>query len=406
MEELDPTIREAVAKIQRGCAEIISEDELVAKLVKSKKTGKPLVIKAGFDPTAPDIHLGHSVLLRKMRHFQELGHKVVFLIGDFTGMIGDPSGRSKTRRQLSREDVLLNAETYKEQVYKILDKETTVIEFNSHWCERMKFSDVLSLTSRYTVARMLERDDFTKRYKEGKPIAMLEFMYPLVQGYDSVALNADVELGGTDQKFNLLVGRELMREYGLEPQVIVTMPILEGLDGVEKMSKSLGNYVGINESPKDMFGKLMSIPDHLITRYMELLTDLPMTDIERHAQEMTAGKNPRDVKVLLAKTVVGMYHSAKDADAAEAEFSRIFSGGGIPDDIEDITLENGIAIFAALKSVLPSESNSQLRRYLEQGSVRLDDEKIEDAAAVIDLSRDRILKVGKRKFFRLKQKAN
>ncbi|MEK6797134.1 MAG: tyrosine--tRNA ligase [Spirochaetota bacterium] len=401
MSERDPEIQAVLSVISRGTAEIISEDELVEKLTRSKKTGKPLTVKAGFDPTAPDMHLGHSVLLRKMRGLQDLGHKIVFLIGDFTGMIGDPSGRSKTRRQLSREDVLLNAETYKEQVFKILDKDKTVIEFNSHWCERMKFADVLSLTARYTVARMLERDDFTNRYKEGKPIAMIEFLYPLVQGYDSVALNADIELGGTDQKFNLLVGRELMREYGLEPQVIMTMPILEGLDGVEKMSKSLGNYVGIKEPPKEMFGKLMSIPDTLITRYLELLTDIPMGTIETYAREMKEGRNPRDVKVILAKEIVTMYHSAKAAADAEDEFSRIFSGGGIPDTVEEVAVENGTNILSVLKTAMPSESNSQLRRYLEQGGVKIDEEKIEDAARAVSLTSPRILKVGKRKFFKL-----
>ena len=401
MSERDPEIQAVLSVISRGTAEIISEDELVEKLTRSKKTGKPLTVKAGFDPTAPDMHLGHSVLLRKMRGLQDLGHKIVFLIGDFTGMIGDPSGRSKTRRQLSREDVLLNAETYKEQVFKILDKDKTVIEFNSHWCERMKFADVLSLTARYTVARMLERDDFTNRYKEGKPIAMIEFLYPLVQGYDSVALNADIELGGTDQKFNLLVGRELMSEYGLEPQVIMTMPILEGLDGVEKMSKSLGNYVGIKEPPKEMFGKLMSIPDTLITRYLELLTDIPMGTIETYAREMKEGRNPRDVKVILAKEIVTMYHSAKAAADAEDEFSRIFSGGGIPDTVEEVAVENGTNILSVLKTAMPSESNSQLRRYLEQGGVKIDEEKIEDAARAVSLTSPRILKVGKRKFFKL-----
>lgn len=399
--ERDPDIQAAFAVISRGTAEIISENELVEKLTRSKKTGKPLTVKAGFDPTAPDMHLGHSVLLRKMRNLQDLGHKIVFLIGDFTGMIGDPSGRSKTRRQLSREDVLLNAETYKEQVFKILDKEKTVIEFNSHWCERMKFADVLSLTARYTVARMLERDDFTNRYKEGKPIAMIEFMYPLVQGYDSVALNADIELGGTDQKFNLLVGRELMREYGLEPQVIMTMPILEGLDGVEKMSKSLGNYVGIKEPPKEMFGKLMSIPDTLITRYLELLTDIPMETIAQYREEMKNGRNPRDVKVILAKEIVAMYHSAKAASDAEDEFTRIFSGGGVPDAVDEVAVENGTAILAVLKAAMPSESNSQLRRYVEQGGVKLDEEKIDDPAHAVSLPAPRILKVGKRKFFKL-----
>lgn len=392
-------IEQQLELISRGADEIINIDELKQRLIKSKETGKPLIVKAGFDPTAPDIHLGHSVLLRKMRHFQYLGHKVVFLIGDFTGRIGDPSGKSKIRKQLTEDEVMKNAETYKEQVYKILDKDKTVIEFNSKWNSQMKFSDVLSLTSRYTVARMLERDDFAKRYKNGIPIAMMEFMYPLVQGYDSVALKTDIELGGTDQKFNLLVGRDLMREYGLAPQLVLTMPLLEGTDGVEKMSKSLGNYVGINEEPKDIYGKLMSIPDNLITRYMELTTDIPMDEIKNYKKEMADGKNPRDVKARLAYEIVKMYHSEEKAVQCQEEFTRIFKNKGVPDEMPLLEIQKGMTILDILKLADTGESVSQLKRLLQQGSVTIDNAKISDQNEAINTGE--ILKIGKRSFFKL-----
>ncbi len=396
---MDKSIEEAMFLISRGCDEIINEEELKQKLIKSQKTGKPLTIKVGFDPTAPDIHLGHSVIMRKMKHFQDLGHRVIFLIGDFTGRIGDPSGKNKMRKQLTEEEVLINAKTYQEQVFKILDKDKTVVEFNSRWCEQMKFSDVLGLTSRYTVARMLERDDFTKRYKTGQPISIMEFLYPLTQAYDSVALKTDFELGGTDQKFNLLVGRDLMREYKLEPQVVITMPLLEGTDGIEKMSKSLGNYVGINESPKDMYGKLMSIPDKLITRYMELTTDIPIADIQNYKKQMEDGSNPRDIKSILACEIVSMYHSEDDARMASEEFTRIFKDRGIPDDMPLLDIKKGITIFELLKIANTGESSSQLRRLLQQGSVSIDNEKIIDQNAVVESGS--ILKIGKRIFYKL-----
>ena len=396
---MDKSIEEAMFLISRGCDEIINEEELKQKLIKSQKTGKPLTIKVGFDPTAPDIHLGHSVIMRKMKHFQDLGHRVIFLIGDFTGRIGDPSGKNKMRKQLTEEEVLINAKTYQEQVFKILDKDKTVVEFNSRWCEQMKFSDVLGLTSRYTVARMLERDDFTKRYKTGQPISIMEFLYPLTQAYDSVALKTDFELGGTDQKFNLLVGRDLMREYKLEPQVVITMPLLEGTDGIEKMSKSLGNYVGINESPKDMYGKLMSIPDKLITRYMELTTDIPIADIQNYKKQMEDGSNPRDIKSILACEIVRMYHSEDDARMASEEFIRIFKDRGIPDDMPLLDIKKGITIFELLKIANTGESSSQLRRLLQQGSISIDNEKVIDQNAVVESGS--ILKIGKRIFYKL-----
>ncbi|MBW5389769.1 tyrosine--tRNA ligase, partial [Brachyspira hampsonii] len=356
--------------------------------------------KAGFDPTAPDIHLGHTVLLRKMRHFQLLGHKVIFLIGDFTGRIGDPSGKTKTRPRLTLEDVLRNAETYKQQVFKILDPEKTIVEFNSKWLEKMSFADVLGLTSRYTVAQMIERDDFSKRYKNGQPISIMEFLYPLAQGYDSVALECDVELGGNDQKFNLLVGRTLMKEYGLSPQAVITVPLLEGLDGVEKMSKSLGNYIGIYDSPKDMYGKAMSIPDSLISKYMELLTDIPIDDIKNYVKAMENGENPRNIKGILAKEIVKIYHGESEALNAEEEFKRIFSSKGLPDEIEEVIIYKDDNILNVLSICMSSESKSNLKRLVSQGSVALDNEKINDINFLI--SKEGILKVGKRNFFKIK----
>ncbi len=396
---MNEEIEKAISLISRGVDEIISVDQLKEKLIKSAQTNKPLTIKVGFDPTAPDIHLGHSVIMRKMKHFQDLGHRVVFLIGDFTGRIGDPSGKNKMRKQLTEEEVLENAKTYQEQVFKILDKDKTVIEFNSKWCERMKFSDVLGLTSRYTVARMLERDDFTKRYKGGQPISIMEFLYPLTQGYDSVALQADIELGGTDQKFNLLVGRDLMREYKLDPQVVITMPLLEGTDGVEKMSKSLGNYVGINESPKDIYGKLMSIPDNLIIRYMELTTDIPMENIANYKKQMEDGENPRNIKAILAHEIVKMYHNKEAADFAAEEFINIFKNAGVPDDMPELKIDKGMNIFDILKKADTGQSSSQLRRFLSQSSISIDNIKITDSNHIVESGE--VLKIGKRTFFKL-----
>ena len=396
MDNKQYTVEESIELITRGISEVIGLEEIKEKL----KSGKQLTVKAGFDPTAPDIHLGHTVLLRKMRHFQLLGHKVVFLIGDFTGRIGDPSGKTKTRPRLTLEDVLKNAETYKQQVFKILDPEKTIVEFNSKWLEKMSFADVLGLTSRYTVAQMIERDDFAKRYKNGQPISMMEFLYPLAQGYDSVALECDVELGGNDQKFNLLVGRTLMKEYGLSPQAVVTVPLLEGLDGVEKMSKSLGNYIGIYDSPKDMYGKAMSIPDNLIAKYMELLTDIPIEDIKNYVKAMENGENPRNIKGILAKEIVKIYHGEEEALNAEEEFKRIFGSKGLPDEIEEVKVNKDDNILNILSICMSSESKSNLKRLIAQGSVTLDNEKINDINTVV--SKEGILKVGKRNFFKIK----
>ncbi|MEI0476841.1 tyrosine--tRNA ligase [Brachyspira pulli] len=396
MDNKQYTVEESIELITRGISEVIGLEEIKEKL----KSGKQLTVKAGFDPTAPDIHLGHTVLLRKMRHFQLLGHKVVFLIGDFTGRIGDPSGKTKTRPRLTLEDVLKNAETYKQQVFKILDPEKTIVEFNSKWLEKMSFADVLGLTSRYTVAQMIERDDFAKRYKNGQPISMMEFLYPLAQGYDSVALECDVELGGNDQKFNLLVGRTLMKEYGLSPQAVVTVPLLEGLDGVEKMSKSLGNYIGIYDSPKDMYGKAMSIPDNLIAKYMELLTDISIEDIKNYVKAMENGENPRNIKCILAKEIVKIYHGEEEALNAEEEFKRIFSSKGLPDEIEEVKVNKDDNILNILSICMSSESKSNLKRLVAQGSVTLDNEKINDINTVV--SKEGILKVGKRNFFKIK----
>ena len=393
--------------LQRGTEEIIPIDEFKKKLEKSEKENSPLTIKAGFDPTAPDIHLGHAVLLRKMKHFQDMGHRVVFLIGDFTGMIGDPSGKSETRKRLTRDDVLANAETYKKQVFKILDEEKTVIEFNSRWLSPMNFGDVLELTARYNVARMLERDDFSNRYKAQKPISILEFMYPLVQGYDSVALKADVELGGTDQKFNLLVGRDLQREYGQEPQAIITVPLLVGLDGVQKMSKSLNNYIGINEHPKEIFGKTMSIADDIMFRYYELGTDVPMEEVAKLKQDMETGTaHPRDIKIRLAKELCAQFYDQKTADDAEAEFYRIFVNKDAPDEIPEFSIDKSelkddkIWIVKVMTLTGLAASNGEARRLITGGGVTFENEKISDPD--FELSKtDGILKVGKRKFVKI-----
>lgn len=401
-------IKNDIELLKRGTEEIIPIEEFQKKLEKSEKENKPLTIKTGFDPTAPDIHLGHTVLLRKMKHFQDMGHRVIFLIGDFTGMIGDPSGKSETRKRLTREEVLENAETYKKQVFKILDPEKTVIEFNSKWCSPMDFAGVLELTSRYNVARMLERDDFSNRYKSGKPISILEFMYPLVQGYDSVALKADVELGGTDQKFNLLVGRDLQREYGQEPQSILTMPLLVGLDGVQKMSKSLNNYIGINEPPREIFGKVMSVSDEVMFYYYELVTDVPMEEIKSMKEGLTNGSlHPRDVKVRLAKDICAQFYDNETADHAESEFNRIFVNHDIPDDIPEYTVnpddmkENKIWIVKLLVSSGLASSNGEARRLISGGGVSFENEKITDADMELE-AHEGILKVGKRKFMKIK----
>jgi len=393
--------------LQRGTEEIIPLDEFKKKLEKSEKENSPLTIKAGFDPTAPDIHLGHAVLLRKMKHFQNMGHRVIFLIGDFTAMIGDPSGKSETRKRLTREEVLQNAETYKKQVFKILDEKKTVVEFNSQWCSAMNFENVLELTAKYNVARMLERDDFSNRYKSQKPISILEFLYPLIQGYDSVALKADVELGGTDQKFNLLVGRDLQREYEQEPQVIMTLPLLVGLDGVQKMSKSLNNYIGINEHPKEIFGKTMSIADSIMFRYYELATDVPMKEVKKLKEDMEKGEaHPRDIKIRLAKEICAQFYDQKTADDAEAEFYRIFVNKDTPDEIPEFTVANGelkdnkIWIVKLMTLTGLAASNGEARRLILGGGVSFENEKISDPDLELP-KKDGILKVGKRKFMKI-----
>ncbi len=388
--------------LSRGVVEIIPEEELKEKLEKSIKENRPLRIKMGADPSAPDLHLGHSVPLRKLRQFQDLGHEVYFLIGDFTGMIGDPTGKSSTRKRLTREEVLQNAETYKRQIFKILDPSKTNVVFNSSWCEKMYFADVLDLTSRYTVARMLERDDFFKRYKENKPISLIEFMYPLIQGYDSVVLKADVEIGGTDQKFNLLVGRELQKEYGQTPQIVMTLPLLEGTDGVNKMSKSLGNYIGISEPPDQMFGKTMSIPDNLIVKYFELLTDVPLENIKEYEKKMKEGENPRDYKVLLAKTLVAQYYDNLTAERAFAEFERVFKEKGLPDEMEEFLVPGSMKIIDILLEAKVLPSKSEVRRMLQQNAVYVNGERINDENYIISSGTETIIKVGKRKFLKVK----
>jgi tyrosyl-tRNA synthetase len=393
-------VQKALSLIKRGADELLIEAELVDKL----KSGRPLRVKAGFDPTAPDLHLGHTVLINKLRHFQELGHHVMFLIGDFTGMIGDPTGRNATRPPLSREQILENAKTYREQVFKILDPEKTEVCFNSTWFEPIGAAGMIKLAALHTVARMLERDDFSKRYSNNQPIAIHEFLYPLCQGYDSVAMRADVELGGTDQKFNLLVGRELQKHYGQPPQCILTMPLLEGLDGVNKMSKSYGNYVGINEPPKEIFGKLMSVSDDLMWRYYELLSFRSNEEIARFKKEVAGGRNPRDVKVLLAQEIVQRFHSPQAAEDALADFEARFRQGAIPEDIEDVSIScgaEGLGIALILKQAGLTGSTSEAFRMIEQGGVRLDGEKVSDRAMVLKPGVTVVLQVGKRKFARI-----
>ncbi len=393
-------VSQAFAELKRGAEEILVEDELLEKL----KTGKPLKIKAGFDPTAPDLHLGHTVLINKLRQFQLQGHEVIFLIGDFTGMIGDPTGKNVTRKALTKEDVLANAETYKEQVFKILDPAKTTVAFNSTWMEKLGAAGMLQLASRQTVARMMERDDFKKRYANGQAIAIHEFMYPLVQGWDSVALEADVELGGTDQKFNLLMGRELQKSAGQRPQTVLMMPLLEGLDGVQKMSKSLGNYIGITDSPSDMFGKIMSISDVLMWRYYELLSFKPLEEIEGYKTEIENGKNPRDVKIDLAKELIARFHDEAAAQAAHDEFINRFQKGAMPDEMPEfeLTPEGGeIAIANLLKEAGLVSSTSDAYRMIKQGAAKIDGDKITDKGLTITSGSKAVYQVGKRKFARV-----
>jgi tyrosyl-tRNA synthetase len=386
--------------IKRGCAELLVEAELIDKL----KSGRVLRVKAGFDPTAPDLHIGHTVLINKLRQLQELGHHVVFLIGDFTGMIGDPTGKNATRPPLTREEVAANAKTYTAQVFKILDEARTEIVFNSAWMDKLGSADMIKLAATHTVARMLERDDFGKRYKANQPIAIHEFLYPLVQGYDSVALKADLELGGTDQKFNLLMGRELQKHYGQPPQCILTMPLLEGLDGVNKMSKSLGNYVGITDSPNDMFGKLMSISDVLMWRYIELLSFASLATVRQWKKDTEEGRNPREIKVAFAQEIVARFHSQAAADSALADFESRFKQGEIPADIEDVTVTagaGGIAIANLLKAAALTASTSEALRMIAQGGVKIDGEKVTDKALKLAAGTTVVMQVGKRKFARV-----
>lgn len=393
--------KDAMQQVKRGCDEILLEAELQEKFDR----GKPLRIKAGFDPTAPDLHLGHTVLINKMRQFQELGHHIMFLIGDFTGMIGDPSGKSATRPALTPEQIQQNAQSYQQQVFKILDPESTEICFNSTWHGAKTSADMIRLASRHTVARMLERDDFSKRYKNNQPISIHEFLYPLVQGWDSVEMQADVELGGTDQKFNLLVGRELMKAEGMEPQVILTMPILEGLDGVQKMSKSLGNYIGIEEAPNDMFGKIMSINDDLMWRYFELLSFRSMSEIESFQQQVGDGANPRDIKFMLAEEIITRFHSTRDAESAKQDFIARFARGAMPDDMPETTLtldQEDIGIAAVLKQAGLTSSTSESFRMIQQGAVKIDGEKVTDKALSINKGAVFVAQVGKRKFARIR----
>ncbi|MBE0439949.1 MAG: tyrosine--tRNA ligase [Gammaproteobacteria bacterium] len=393
-------VQEALAIIQRGAQEILVESELIEKL----ETGRPLRIKAGFDPTAPDLHLGHTVLLNKLKQFQDLGHEILFLIGDFTGMIGDPTGKNVTRKPLTPEQVKENAKSYQEQVFKILDPAKTTVVFNSEWMNKLSSADMIRLASNHTVARMLERDDFDKRYKSGQSIAIHEFLYPLIQGYDSVELNADVELGGTDQKFNLLMGRELQKAYGKPQQSILTMPILEGLDGVQKMSKSLGNYIGINDSPKDIFGKLMSISDDLMWRYIELLSFRTLDEIKQWRTEVEQGRNPVEIKKMFAEEIVSRFHGQQAGPEARQGFENQFKKREIPEDIADLNItvgDDGMPIANLLKEANLTVSTSEALRMIKQGGVKIDGTKVDDKAMIITKDITAVYQVGKRKFARI-----
>jgi len=400
---MDKRIAESLKLIKKGVVDLIEEEELVKKLEKSYKEGKPLRIKAGFDPTAPDLHLGHTVLLRKLRQFQDLGHEVYFLIGDFTAMIGDPTGRSETRPALTKEQVLKNAQTYKEQVFKILDPAKTKVVFNSEWFSKLGAEDIIRLCAKYTVARMLERDDFKKRFESGISIAIHELIYPLFQAYDSVALKADVELGGTDQLFNLLIGRDIQREYGVEPQVIITLPILEGLDGVQKMSKSLGNYVGIMEPPFEMYGKLMSISDELMWKYYLLLTDYSEEEIEKMKEEVKAGKlHPKKVKMQLARYIVAQFHDKDAAIKAEQEFEKVFSKKGVPEDAPTVEVSAGeVKLPVLLQETGMVKSRSEARRLINQKAIDFNGETVTSEVLNIPPG-EHVLKIGKKKFLKLK----
>ena len=393
--------KKAIELISRGTEEVLIEEELKKKF----DSGKKLNIKAGFDPTAPDLHLGHTVLINKLRQFQTLGHQIIFLIGDFTGMIGDPSGKSATRPPLSTEEVKENAKTYQEQIFKILDPDLTKVVFNSSWMNKMNAADLIRLTSHHTVARMLERDDFDKRYKSNQPISIHEFLYPLIQGYDSIALDADVELGGTDQKFNLLVGRQLQEVHGKSPQVVITMPILEGLDGSQKMSKSLGNYIGIDEPAKEMFGKIMSISDTLMWRYFELLSFKDLGEIEQYKKQVETGTNPRDIKFDLAEEIITRFHNSKSAQDAKNDFVKCFSNNAIPDVIDEIEIkvsDKGVVFANLLKEIKLVSSTSDAHRMIKQAAVKIDGERVDDGKQILQEGFSAVIQVGKRKFARVK----
>ena len=390
-------VADALAIIKRGADEILVEKELVKRL----ESGKPMRIKAGFDPTAPDLHLGHTVLINKLRQFQDLGHEVMFLIGDFTGMIGDPTGKSATRPALTRDDVIENAKSYEQQIFKILDPEKTLVMFNSSWMNAMDVSELIQLAAKHTVARMLERDDFNKRYTSGQSIAIHEFLYPLIQGYDSVAMKADVELGGTDQKFNLLVGRQLQEAFGQKPQVVLTMPILEGLDGVQKMSKSLNNYIGISDEPDDMFGKLMSISDDLMWRYFELLSYRPLDEIKQFKIDIEQGKNPRDIKFLLAEEIIERFHDRAAAEKAQENFISRFQKGIVPDEMPEFAFAADIPVANLLKDAELVKSTSEAMRMIKQGAVKVDGEKVLDNKQVFAKGKSYVFQVGKRRFARI-----
>ncbi|OCZ68469.1 tyrosine--tRNA ligase [Achromobacter xylosoxidans] len=399
---ITPEVEADLRIAKRGCDELLVESEFARKLARSRATGVPLRIKLGLDPTAPDIHLGHTVVLNKMRQLQDLGHEVIFLIGDFTSTIGDPSGRNSTRPPLTREQIEANAKTYYAQASLVLDPARTEIRYNSEWCDPLGARGMIQLASRYTVARMMEREDFTKRFKGGIPISVHEFLYPLMQGYDSVALKSDLELGGTDQKFNLLVGRELQKEYGQEPQCILTMPLLVGTDGVEKMSKSKGNYIGISESPDSMFGKLMSISDTLMWRYFELLSFRSLEDIAALRQEIDGGRNPRDAKVMLAQEIIARFHSAKAADDALASFEARFRDGAIPEDMPEVSIGGApVGILKLLREAGLVASGSEAQRNVEQGGVRVNGDRVEDKSLQLPAG-TYVVQVGKRKFARVK----
>jgi tyrosyl-tRNA synthetase len=398
-----------ISIIERGAVDLITVEELRRKLERSITTGQPMRVKLGLDPTAPDIHLGHTVVLHKLRQFQGLGHQVILVIGDFTGMIGDPTGKSETRKPLTRNDITTNAQTYAAQIYKVLDPGSTTLRFNSEWLGRLTPEEIVTLAAKHTVARMLERDDFQRRFHEGRAIGVHEFLYPLFQAYDSVALEADVELGGTDQRFNLLVGREIQREYGQEPQVILTMPLLEGLDGVQKMSKSLGNYIGITEPPRQIYGKIMSLSDPLMSRYYELLSDVETTVLEVEKRRMAEGSlNPRDIKMALAREMVARFYNATVAEEAECEFRRMFQAGGLPDDIDEPRVcllgadNEPMWIVELLVQTGLAPSNSAARRLIQQGAVRVDGERVSDASVRLTANESHLLQVGRRRFARVR----